>query len=290
MSLPETESYFQKKARLALKYYDEAMSKIDDQFTSQSQKKDIISDISRYYDDVLRDKLRQWVKENNLEKYDTEYTPLFLSYFKKAAIARFVNCPIMPEVQVLLDAVEKVRAAPIVKKQTKTESTKQKIEQIINKPLLKELFNLMMDGLKEFDQRLLETELAYFLEIHQNVIDAKKNYKKEQGSYSDVLRFAAKGDSNLSVVNEKTKENVISFVTRSCEDRALTRNLKIAQQLEKEKINSLVSNKVDARSDGFDGFFTIETNKGQKTVKINTIYAGGYHIQRAHLRVLVTIR
>lgn len=68
------------------------------------------------------------------------------------------------------------------------------------------------------------------------------------------------------------------------------RNATIAAKLEKAGIAEVVSAETARTSDGFNGRFVVETDKGRKVVTIETIVAGGYNIQCRHLRVLVRIK
>ena len=68
------------------------------------------------------------------------------------------------------------------------------------------------------------------------------------------------------------------------------RNLSIATKCKKAGVTEVVSSEFAHTRDGFDGVFVVNTDQGPHRVKINTIRAGGYNIQCAHLRVLVSVK
>ena len=68
------------------------------------------------------------------------------------------------------------------------------------------------------------------------------------------------------------------------------RNAKIAAKLTKAGVTELLTSETGWTRDGFNGAFLVNTDAGQKRVKIETIYAGGYNIQCLHLRVLVHVK
>lgn len=85
-------------------------------------------------------------------------------------------------------------------------------------------------------------------------------------------------------------QHVADFMVKNCAAGVAKRNFKIASNLAKAGVTSVISSEYARTDDGFDGFFLVETNQGAKRVTITTIYAGGYNIQCLHVRVLVKVR
>lgn len=85
------------------------------------------------------------------------------------------------------------------------------------------------------------------------------------------------------------ERSALEFVEKNAKRNSEKRNAKIAAQLEKAGITSVVSGNIDWNRDGFDGYFHVMTDRGMLRVVVNTVFAGGYNIQCFHLRVLVKI-
>lgn len=88
----------------------------------------------------------------------------------------------------------------------------------------------------------------------------------------------------------KKSPDVPAFVAKNCAAISAKRNATITAKLIKAGVSQVVSESYSDTADGFDGVFVVMTDKGQKKVTVNTIRAGGYNIQCAHLRVLVKIK
>lgn len=109
-------------------------------------------------------------------------------------------------------------------------------------------------------------------------------------NYYAALFALAGGKTWYSVFKYGYTAATIKFVDKNSAATAKARNASIARKLVKAEITEVVSSDFAKSNDGFNGTFVVETNKGRKTVVIDTISAGGYNIQCWHLRVLVKIK
>lgn len=85
-----------------------------------------------------------------------------------------------------------------------------------------------------------------------------------------------------SVIEEK--------LTKKEAAKVKARNEKFAVKLKDAGVTSIENFETAYSQDGFNGVWKVDTNKGRKTVTLNVIFAGGYHIQCAHYRVLVNVK
>lgn len=79
-------------------------------------------------------------------------------------------------------------------------------------------------------------------------------------------------------------------ITKREKANAEARNAKIAHKLEQLGVAEIVDAKPVYTSNGFTGIWKLQSEKGQHTVKIEVILAGGYNIQCLHHRVLVKVK
>lgn len=98
------------------------------------------------------------------------------------------------------------------------------------------------------------------------------------------------GKSWYNVFNGRNEMMINELVTKYCAAVAEKRNASIASKLVKAGIVEVISEEFTRTNDGFNGVFVVNTNAGRKSVRIDTILAGGYNIQCLHLRVLVKVK
>lgn len=97
------------------------------------------------------------------------------------------------------------------------------------------------------------------------------------------------GKAWYTVLNSCGEKGIIEFCKKNSAARAAKRAAKIAKDLAKLNVMAVESSEVVCENGGFDGVYRVTTDKGEKTVRINTIIAGGYNIQCLHTRVLVSV-
>jgi hypothetical protein len=85
-------------------------------------------------------------------------------------------------------------------------------------------------------------------------------------------------------------EDAIEVGRKDAESVIKSRNVKIAKKLVEADITEVTDYQFARTADGFHGVFAVETSRGTKVVRIETILAGGYNIQCLHYRTLVKIK
>ncbi len=147
----------------------------------------------------------------------------------------------------------------------------------------------------DMDAKVLEQSKEWAKGRAQAIRDFKASdeYKELRGNAWALygkLHAIAGGKTWYNVFNGNSAAIIEEFVTKNCAAIAAKRNASIAKKLEKAGVTEVVSEEFHHTNDGFNGVFVVETNAGRKTVRVETIYAGGYNIQCLHLRVLVKVK
>ena len=99
-------------------------------------------------------------------------------------------------------------------------------------------------------------------------------------------------DNNWGYGKDKVDNNhpIKDSATKYAQTVIKKRNAKIGYKLSDAGITKIYTASVTDTDDGFDGLYKVATNDGDKTIKINTIIAGGYNIQAKHYRTLFKIK
>jgi hypothetical protein len=158
-----------------------------------------------------------------------------------------------------------------------------------------QVYDAITELLAPFDAKLVEDTKAWAV----RTIAALREFKATE----EYTELAKKGAWSLypklfSIAGGKTWFNVfgtgekftLEFVEKNCKAVATKRNAKIASKLTQAGVTEVIDTEIAHSHSGFDGFYRVRTEQGEKRVTIRTIYAGGYNIQCAHLRVLVNVK
>ena len=116
-------------------------------------------------------------------------------------------------------------------------------------------------------------------------------FKTEAGRIDYKKRYEYVGGKSLYMaVWGRSIEDAIEVGRKDAESVIKSRNVKISKKLVAADITEVTDYQFARTSDGFHGTFVVETSRGTKTVRIETILAGGYNIQCLHYRTLVKIK
>lgn len=142
------------------------------------------------------------------------------------------------------------------------------------------------------DERVLSESIKWAKErvaaLRAYETSPDSNRKDQHNFYSKAFAIAG-GKTWYFIFHGRNEKMINEFMVKNCAATAAKRNATIARKLDKAGVTEVVSSDYQRSENGFDGTFKVKTNAGDKTVNVNTIYAGGYNIQCLHLRVLTKI-
>lgn len=156
----------------------------------------------------------------------------------------------------------------------------------IYKQIIKDLENV----LNKFDTLYTEKKIADYQEKREAIKKWWQNQTTLQGSanWGDLHRIAG-GKTLAEKLYGINSDMTVQMAIKDAQGVIKARNAKMAKKLEQSEITNIVDNNIEVNSDGFNGTFQVDTNKGRKWVRIHTIIAGGYNIQALHYRTLVKV-
>ena len=144
----------------------------------------------------------------------------------------------------------------------------------------------------EFDQKVALGTIDHLELCFRTLTEAKEEFKhlrNDVWSYYPKLYEASGGKGNYQLIQYGVSSHVKELVTKSEKCKVDKRNLRISKKLVDSGITAVVSTSVTHSTNGFNGVFEVETDKGPKKVVIETIFVWG-EIQCPHFRVLVKVK
>ena len=114
--------------------------------------------------------------------------------------------------------------------------------------------------------------------------------RRDQSAYYEQLFAMSGGKTWYKAFDGRSLDDVARVARKNAEGTLAARNASIAAKLLKAEITSVTWGDVVRTADGFNGTYVVMTAKGDKTVHVQTIYAGGYNSQCFHQRTLISVK
>lgn len=157
-----------------------------------------------------------------------------------------------------------------------------------------EIIKALNNFFAEQDQKIEESNVTWAMgrvaalkEFKASDKYKELNAKGEFGGKYPALYAIAGGKTWYQLFAYSNKSGIEEFVRKNAKAVVAKRNAKIAAKLTAAGVTEVVTASVDYCTDGFNGLFTVN---GNRTVRIESIVAGGYNIQRLHQRVLINVK
>lgn len=158
------------------------------------------------------------------------------------------------------------------------------------------ILNKLNEVFSPFDEKVKAASIEWILERQKEATAFCRSdeYKNTVGieqfrAKREKLEMLAGGKKWLNVIFHD-ESDLIEIMIKNCDSIVSKRNKGILDKLVKADVTEVISENFTLSDDGFNGAFSVNTNKGVKTVSISTVLAGGYNIQCLHNRVLVKIK
>ena len=169
------------------------------------------------------------------------------------------------------------------------------------------LLNEIHDALAPFDAQYKEMMLDRYSKAYDSIVQSRdkmesekaetsKNYgyMDDSNPYTKHIRFInqilpRKAQKKLTDYGVEKKEAFLQFAEELANHNISARNSRVAKKLDDANIKEVNGGSIEKTNDGFNGLFKVNTDSGEKKVKVQTILAWG-DIQAPHYRTLIHIK
>jgi len=178
------------------------------------------------------------------------------------------------------------------------------------------LLNEIHDALAPFDAQYKEMMLDRYSKAYDSIVESRDkmesekaeaskhySYMDERNPYTKHIRFVnqilpRKAQQKLTEYGVADKDVFLKFAEelvflKFAEELAnhniTARNSRVAKKLDDANIKEVNGGSIERTNDGFNGLFKVNTDSGEKKVKVQTILAMG-DIQAPHYRTLIHIK